>query len=248
MNAKRPSWTTFIGFPLFFLTLVVIAWIFRTEILAVVRDREAVRAWILGWGWAGFLAFILLQAFQVIVFMVPGEVVQVAGGWIFGLWQGVGLSVLGILLGSVVNFVAGRLLGRPFVVGLFGEEKVGEVEGLATSGKGAAAFFLLFVIPGIPKDILCYVGGLVNLRLGVFMAISMTGRLPGIIGSSWMGSAAREGDWTLAIVILAIASVLFFFGLFFRERIITFIGRILHRSVGSGSSSEPMKKGPETPE
>ncbi|MEI6876616.1 MAG: VTT domain-containing protein [Spirochaetota bacterium] len=228
MKSKRPSWPAMVGFPVFFLVIIGFAWIYRDGLIAVFRDREAIRTWILGWGWAGFLAFIALQAFQVIIFMVPGEVVQVAGGWVFGLWQGLGLSILGIGLGSIVNFAAGRFLGRPFVVGLFGEGRVVQMEGLAASGKGAAAFFLLFAIPGIPKDVLCYVAGLVRLRFGTFLAVSMIGRLPGMIGSSWMGSAARDGDWTVAIVILVLASLLFFLGLFFRDRIIAFIGQLLH--------------------
>ena len=234
-----------IGFPLFILAILALFWIFRADIMGVIRDREALRSWILGWGWAGSLAFILLQAFQVIVFIVPGEVVQVAGGWIFGLWPSVGLSIVGIGLGSIVNYAAGRVLGRPFVVSLFGEKKVEHFENVAGGGKAAAGFFLLFVIPGIPKDILCYVAGLTTMRLGGFLAISLAGRFPGILGSAWIGAATQQGDFRLAIAIIVVASVLFLLGLVFRDGIVTGIARLLHRSGSKkGEKSGPGTSGP----
>jgi len=229
MTATLKRILSVLGFPLFLTALVVLGWVFRDELLTVFRDREAVKAWVLGWGGAGFLAFVLLQVLQVVVFIVPGEVVQVAGGWIFGLWQGLGLSLLGIALGSLLNFVAGRTLGKPFVVALFGEEKVDRFAGFAEKGSGAAGFFLLFVIPGIPKDILCYVGGLTRMPFWLFLLISMIGRLPGILGSTWMGAAAGQGDWVLAVSILVFASLLFLLGVLNRDAIVEWIGKRLHR-------------------
>jgi uncharacterized membrane protein YdjX (TVP38/TMEM64 family) len=66
-------------------------------------------------------------------------------------------------------------------------------------------------------------------RLGVvaFLSISSLGRLPGILGSAFMGSAAYEGSYRAALLVLTIASVLFFVGLFFKERIQDFVARIL---------------------
>lgn len=247
-SSRVSRFLSIVGFPLFILAMLTVFWIFRTDIMTVIRDREALRGWILGWGWAGSLAFIALQAFQVIVFVVPGEVVQIAGGWIFGLWPSLGLSILGIGLGSLANFAAGRLLGRPFVVSLFGEEKVGHAEQVAQGGKAAAGFFLLFVIPGIPKDILCYVAGLTTMRFWSFLAVSMLGRLPGIFGSAWIGSATQRGDYRVAIVIAVLASALFLAGLLFRERIVTAIGRVLHRpdSPGDTKKSGPGEAGPQS--
>lgn len=219
-----------LGFPLFVLAVLALFWIFRSDIMGLIRDREALRGWILGWGWAGFLAFTLLQTFQVVVFVVPGEIVQVAGGWIFGLWPSLGLSLVGIGLGSLVNFAAGRILGRPFVVSLFGEGRVHHAEAIAQGGKAAAGFFLLFVIPGIPKDILCYVAGLTTMRFWSFLLVSLLGRLPGIFGSAWIGAATQAGDYRVALVILVAASLLFLLGLLFRDRIVGLLGRLLHRA------------------
>lgn len=219
METKRPSWATFLAFPLFIGLLLVLAFLFRDHLLPVFRDRESIRAWIESRGAWGEAAFIGLQFIQVVVFIIPGEIVQVAGGYVYGFWKGGLLSLLGILAGSVANFYVGRALGRPFVEAVFKKDRVASIEKVTISGRGAAGFFLLFAIPGIPKDALCYVAGISRLGILAFLAISALGRLPGILGSAFMGSAAYDGSYRAALLVLAVASVLFFVGLFFKEKI-----------------------------
>jgi len=228
-RVKRKSPFAYLAFPLFICLIVALVLVFRNELWAFFKDRESIRAWIGGSGAWGPAAYIGLQIIQVVIFVIPGELVQVAGGYVFGFWLGSLYTVIGIALGSLGNFYAGRLLGRPFVESLFPRDKIEEVERVTGSGKGAAGFFLLFVIPGIPKDVLCYVAGVSKLRLLAFLAVSMAGRLPGILGSSYMGSAAYSGAYRGAIIVLVAASLLFILGLAFKERIQGFIARLLGR-------------------
>jgi uncharacterized membrane protein YdjX (TVP38/TMEM64 family) len=228
-RVRRKSFFAYAAFPLFIALIVALVLVFRDQLWGLFRDRESIRGWIEGRGAWGPLAFILLQVIQVVVFVIPGEIVQVAGGYAFGFWLGSLYALIGITLGSLANFYAGRLLGRPFVESLFASEKIEKVESVTGSGKAAAGFFLLFVIPGIPKDVLCYVAGVSRLSLLAFLAVSMAGRLPGILGSAYMGSAAWSGAWGGAIAVLAVAAVLFVLGLVFRERIQAFMARLLHR-------------------
>jgi uncharacterized membrane protein YdjX (TVP38/TMEM64 family) len=228
-RVKRKSPFAYLAFPLFIGLIVALVVVFRNELWGLFKDREAIRAWIGVRGLWGPAAYIGLQIIQVVIFMIPGELVQVAGGYVFGFWLGSLYTLIGIALGSLVNFYAGRLLGRPFVESLFPREKIEEVERVTGSGKGAAGFFLLFVIPGIPKDVLCYVAGVSKLRLIAFLAVSMTGRLPGILGSSYMGSAAYSGAYRGAIIVLVAASLLFVLGLAFKERIQGLIARLLRQ-------------------
>ena len=227
---RRKSLFAYVAFPLFIALIVALVVVFHDQIWGLFRNRDAIRGWIEGRGLWGPLAFIFLQVVQVVVFVIPGEVVQIAGGYAFGLWLGTLYSLIGITLGSLANFYAGRLLGRPFVESLFARDKIEKVEAVTGSGKAAAGFFLLFVIPGIPKDVLCYVAGVSKLRLLAFLGVSMAGRLPGILGSSYMGSAAYTGAWHGAAIVLVIAAALFVLGLVFRERIQAFVARLLHKS------------------
>jgi|GEM_PF-194771 len=224
---KRRSFFAYLAFPLFIALIVAGVLVFREDIWRLFKDREAVRLWITGRGAWGPLAYVGLQVVQVVVFVIPGEVVQVAGGYVFGFGLGSLYTFVGIAIGSIANFYAGRILGRPFVESLFARERIEEIEGATGSGKGAAGFFLLFLIPGIPKDALCYVAGFSSLGLWAFLGVSMAGRLPGILGSSFMGSAAYAGAWRAAIAVLAAASVLFALGLAFRAQIHGAVARVL---------------------
>lgn len=226
-QSERPSWFAYLAFPLFIGFVLVLLLVFKDQLLSVFRDRDAIRSWVEARGAWGALAFVGLQVLQVVVFVIPGEIVQVAGGYVYGFWNGTLLSLAGITAGSLVNFLAGRWLGRPFVEAIFKKERLASIEKVTASGRAAAGFFILFVIPGIPKDALCYVAGMSRLGFPAFLAISMLGRLPGILGSSFMGSAAYSGSYRAALLVLAIASVLFFVGLFFKERIQDFVARLL---------------------
>lgn len=228
-GVKRKSAFAYVAFPLFIGVIVSLVVIFHTELWGLFKDREAIRLWIEGRGLVGPLAFILLQVIQVVIFVIPGEIVQVAGGYAFGFWLGSLYSLIGITIGSLANFYAGRLLGRPFVESLFAREKIEKVESVTGSGKGAAGFFLLFVIPGIPKDVLCYVAGVSKLGFFAFLGVSMAGRLPGILGSSYMGSAAYSGAFRGAVIVLIVAAALFAVGLFFKEKIQELIAKLLRR-------------------
>jgi uncharacterized membrane protein YdjX (TVP38/TMEM64 family) len=201
----------------------------RGKVEGIRAHPDAFRSWILGKGFLGILAFAGIQALQVIVFVIPGELVQIAGGYLYGLFPGTAISALGILAGSLVNFAVGRILGREFVEAVFGPEKVVRLEEATASGRATAAFFLLFAIPGIPKDALSYFAGMSSMSLPVFLLVSGLGRFPGILGSSYMGAAAFGSDYAIALGVLIAASALFFIGLFFRERILGFIAKRFSR-------------------
>jgi len=226
---RRGSWFSYSAFPCFIALLLILVYAFRSELLSMYLDRVAIRDWIRARGTFGELAFIGLQLLQVAIFVIPGEVAQVAGGYIYGLWKGSALSLSGIVLGSIFNFAVGRALGRPFIEAVLTQEKLGSIERILASGRASAGFFLLFVIPGIPKDALCYAAGISRIGLPAFLVVSTFGRVPGIIGSSFMGSAAYAGSYRAAFIVLIIASALFSFGLLCKERIQRCIVRIIDR-------------------
>jgi uncharacterized membrane protein YdjX (TVP38/TMEM64 family) len=161
--------------------------------------------------------------------VVPGEVVQIAGGYMFGIPMGTLYSLLGIAIGSSIDFLMGRLLGRSFVEGVFGEKRVAQFDSVAESSRTRTGFFLLFVIPGIPKDVLVYVAGLSRLRFATFLLVSMGGRLPGILGSAVIGDSAASQRYLLAGIIFGVSVVLFVLGVLFRERLRTLVERVATR-------------------
>lgn len=243
---KRWKPGTFV-FPLFILLLLVAAWVWRREFAGLFLDRESLRTWVLARGAWGRLVFAGLQAFQVIVFVIPGEAVQIAGGFVYGAWEGSFLSIVGITAGSLFNFMVGRIAGRAFVEGAFGGERLERIEAMTASGRASAIFFLFFLIPGIPKDALCYVAGISRLRLPAFFLISMLGRLPGIAGSAIIGASAQAEEWRTAFIVLGIAILLFLLGLLWREKLEGLIGRIAgrHRPGEAGPARESRDPPPD---
>jgi uncharacterized membrane protein YdjX (TVP38/TMEM64 family) len=218
-----------VGFPLFLVAIVAFGFVLRNTLWRFVGSAETVREWVSQWGVAAPLMFLAIQVLQVIVFVIPGDTVQAAGGYLFGFWLGFFLTATGIAAGSSINFWLARALGRPLVERLFPKQQVDRLSALATGSRAQVGFFLLFVIPGIPKDILCYVAGISPLRFPFFITISLLGRMPGMIGSTLMGSSVAREHWTLTVVLFVAALVLFAVGYLLRDRIHDWIDSHVHR-------------------
>lgn len=222
------------GFPILIALVVVPILTFRHDIWALFSSVKKLEEWVRASGPLAPMVFVAIQVFQVVVFVVPGEVAQIAGGYLFGTWQGTLYSVIGLAIGSSIDFFLARLLGVPFVNALFSTERVGKLKAALASSGSKTVLFLLFLIPGIPKDALCYVCGLTPLRFRFFLLASMAGRLPGIIGSSIIGSSAANEKWFLAGAVFAGAAVLFAAGFFLRKAIEQWLHRMSmrhHRSA-----------------
>ena len=217
------------AFPLLVAVVVVPAIVWRHEILQVFSSVENLRAWIAAWGGWAPAAFVVVQALQVIIFVIPGEVAQIAGGYLFGAWQGTLLSFAGILIGSTVAFFLARILGKPFVAAVVPSEQLERVEKLLLSRGSKIVFFLLFLIPGIPKDILCYVAGISPISFPFFTGASMLGRLPGIVGSSIIGRAAASSRWVLLGIVSGASLALFVTGVILRPRIQAWLEKLAER-------------------
>jgi uncharacterized membrane protein YdjX (TVP38/TMEM64 family) len=235
---QLPRSVRIVAFPAFIAAVLFGAWYFREPLTAVFRTPEALGAWIDERREIGAAIYVLVQTFQVAVFIVPGEVVQIAGGYLFGVWLGTLLSVLGIGIGSSINFVVGRLFGEPFVRTVLGPRRMARLEHVSHSPRARLGFFLLFVIPGLPKDVLCYFGGIAPFRFATFLALSMAGRLPAIVGSTVMGGAAREESWLVSGALLVLAIVFLVVGLRYHERLTDLIERWSSRGGGDRRESD----------
>ncbi len=171
-------------------------------------------------GWRGVLVFMLLQALQVIVAAIPGEFVQLAGGYLYGSWLGTLYSLAGIFTGSVIVFFVARFLGYPIVKTFVSQKNLDKFNFMMNSNKSETVMFLLFLIPGIPKDILTYIAGLTPIKPLRFFVIITLGRLPALFGSAVIGSSTQQGNYLLVIILSAGAILLFAAGLLFKDKII----------------------------
>ena len=221
------------AYPLLFAAMVVVILLFREQIWTIATRPEELRAWVGGFGATAPLVFAAVQALQIIVFVIPGEVPQIAGGYLFGIPGGLALTIAGSAFGSGVAFLASRLLGIEFLRAILRGEQLDRLQQVASSPRATITFFLFFLIPGIPKDVLCYVAGLSRMRLSMFLLISTVGRLPGVVGSVVMGDAAAEQKWLFAGAVMAIALLMFGAGVLYRKRLLAFLERFANTPAQS---------------
>ena len=155
--------------------------VWKFGLIENVTERERLVQMLRQDGWRGPMICIAVQYLQVIVFAIPGEITQIAAGYVFGALNGFVYSVVGILLGSGTAFVVGRYLGRPLAKKILSEESIGKLENAAQSKRGRLVLFLLFLLPGAPKDAMSYGAGVSGFRFLEFVIISSLGRTPALL-------------------------------------------------------------------
>ena len=140
------------------------AWLILTDAPAyrfLVRlyvDRYFLKQTLREWGVLAPVIFILLQALQVVIAPIPGEVTGILGGYLFGEWLGLAYSTIGLTIGSVAAFAGGRWLGTHYVRGLVSQETWNRM-GFIVEAEGAIVCFIIYLIPGLPKDMVAICSG-----------------------------------------------------------------------------------------
>ena len=214
----------------FLLLIIVIVpliiYLTNKEFFAQFESIQQVEHYIESYGHLSGLVYLAFQILQVVICVLPGEIFQVAAGYLFGPFWGIVYALVGCFIGEAIAFGLARVLGRGFVRLFMSEEQFEKYSSHLNSNKGYTLCFILYLIPGIPKDILCYVAGASEIRFLPFLIISNIGRLPGLIGSIAMGSLVDSGQYVIAIVILAIACIIAVLGLIFRDRLSAYMDKI----------------------
>jgi uncharacterized membrane protein YdjX (TVP38/TMEM64 family) len=159
---------------------------------------------------------------------IPGQALNFAAGYLFGLIPGILYSWLGLILGSTAALLLARYLGRPLVQRLVDPAALERMDRLAAS-RGLPFFFAVFLIPGLPDDIACFVAGLTSLPLLALIAVSAIGRLPSIVASVWLGVHAQQLPWQgwliLAGLMVALALAAWRYGERLQDAILHWLAR-----------------------
>lgn len=166
-----------------------------------------------------FIGFIVLQAVQVIAVPIPGEVTGFIGGYLYGIILGILLSTIGLTIGSWVAFTLSRVLGRPFIEKFIKKETIDRYDYLLHRHKGAFLVFLLFLIPGFPKDSLCYILGLGHLTTKEFLVISTVGRFAGTVLLTLGGNYIHNQQYYRFFILLGAAVVAVFLSMAYKDKL-----------------------------
>ena len=182
-----------------------------TGVWEKINSVEKLQNIILSWGFWGRFGFVVLSFLQVTFIPLPSTVTIIAGTLIYGPLQASLLSLAGILLGSMLAFLLGKVFGRKLVVFMVGEKTCKKWVDFLTNAK--YSFFIMMLLPIFPDDVLCLVAGLTNMSWTFFTLTNLIARPIGIFTVSYFGSGhlIPYHGWGLivwAILIVLIIAVL----------------------------------------
>lgn len=182
--------------------------------LQFVADPEQFRVWVDANGIWSRIIFVGMVVFQVLIALIPGEPLEIGGGYAFGAVEGTLLCLMGITIGGVLIFLLVRKFGVKLVEVFFPAEKIKSLKFLQNEKRLNLIAFMIFAIPGTPKDLLSYFVGLTPMKLSTWLIITSVARLPSIISSTWGGSALNEEKYIQAVFVFGITFLLSGIGYF----------------------------------
>lgn len=207
MNKKRKAFIalSLISFIAFLGVGTVLLWNLFAQFKG---DPVAFKAYIESFGMRGRLVFVGIQVAQIVFALIPGEAVELGAGYIFGAWQGFLLCEVGVALASIPIFLLVRTFGRSALHVLVKPEKIESMKFLQHEKRLEIIVFLLFLIPGTPKDVFTYFVGLTKINPWFFVATTLVARIPSILSSTWVGAKLGEQNYALAALIFAVVLVI----------------------------------------
>ncbi|MEA4833375.1 hypothetical protein SDC9_123600 [bioreactor metagenome] len=199
------------------------------------ENPELVAEYIRQNSFKGVLVLLGMQILQVVVAIIPGEILEIAAGVAFGPIFGLILAEIGVAAGSTIIFLLFKKLGKPLVYSMLGEEKLSKLEKFGGDIKRREKIlFWLFFIPGLPKDLLTYVAPFTGFSLTRFLAITLIARIPSILTSTVAGDAVLSGNYATAAIIFAICGATAVIGWLLKE----FIMKKLSKASGDQQQTE----------
>lgn len=182
--------------------------------LSVPENQIKFKNYIDSLGFWGVIVVFLIQVCQIIFAFIPGEPIEVLAGVMYGTFGGLAICLVGILLGSLLIFLMVRKFGKRLILKLYSKEKIENLSFLKNSSKRNTLIFLLFFIPGTPKDLLTYFAGLTKIKMAEFLLISTFARIPSVITSTLAGSTISNGTPHLTLIIFLCTGIVGLLGIY----------------------------------
>ncbi len=219
LSKKQQKLIGWAAIAVFILVMLLMTWLIGVPLLRFAGDPELIRSWVEKSGIGGRLAYVGLVIVQIIVALIPGEALEIAGGYAFGAFEGTVLCLAAASIGSILVFALVRRFGMRLVEVFFTAEKLRSLSFLRSNRKREILFLIIFMIPGTPKDLLCYFAGLTDMKFPVWLLICSLGRLPSIVSSTIGGDALGTEKYIFAVIVFALTLAVSGIGLLAYNRI-----------------------------
>lgn len=217
---KRRKCYSAISLIAFFIILGLLTLLFSKLLAPYLTSAEELRGFLNTFGWKGRFILLGIQCLQVVVALIPGEIIELGAGFAYGAIEGMLICLIGVAISSTVIFLLVKKFGTPMVELFISREKMNQLSFLTDERKLKRLTFLLFFIPGTPKDILTYFVGLTKINLMQFLIITLLARVPSVISSTVCGQMLGDKDYLTAAIVFAITGIVSILGYILYNRFI----------------------------
>ena len=203
-----------LNFITIFIILIIGGIYFYDNFLTLLANRDELKSFLLQFKFLAPIVLIIFIALQVLFAPIPGQAAGLASGFLYGPILGTIYSIIGLMIGSYLTFFLSRKFGRPFVEKFVHANTLKKFDHFSKEN-GLIALFLIYLLPALPDDAICYIAGLTKIRIRVLMIISTIGRLPGfivlnIIGSG-LASQTSKNSLIIFVIFMIISIILFLY-------------------------------------
>ena len=199
--------------------IAAVGYLVGKPMIEFVREPESFRAWVDSSGFVSRVIFVGMVVFQLIIALIPGEPLEMGAGYAFGACEGTILCIIGCVIGSALVFLFVRRFGVKLVEVFFPREKIRSLRFLQDSRRLNLLTFIVFFIPGTPKDLLSYFIGLTDMKLGTWLLITAVARIPSIVTSTVTGDALGLKDYQFALIAFGVTLALSLAGILVYRRL-----------------------------
>lgn len=207
------------GFVAIIVATVLIYVIYGKQIIPFIKKPELFKAWLSQFNNWDQLVFVGIRTLQTVIKFIPAEPLEIGSGYAYGTWYGFFLCSVGTMLGTLIIFGLTKLLGKKFVQLFVPQSKIDSLQILQNKDKLLGVLFVIYFIPGTPKDFVTYFIGLTNVNIWWFLVVTSIARIPSIISSTICGANLAKQNYVLAIGVFTVFAILSLIGGFFYKKL-----------------------------
>lgn len=212
-SIKRRRITAVVSLCLALAVLTCLFVVMYRRFMAIGSTPEDFKEFIDSFGWTGWLVALGIQILQVIMAPLPGEIMEIGMGYAFGAVEGTLLCLTGVTIASAVVFLLTKRFGIRLLELFFSVESLNGLRFINSEKKLNRTVFLLFFIPGTPKDLLTYFVGLTRMKLSTFLPITLIARIPSVVSSVIGGNLISDRNYIGAFWLFAITGAVSLLGM-----------------------------------
>lgn len=184
------------------------------------ETRLRFQAYLDSLGIGGWIIMLVLQVLRIVIAFIPGEPIELMCGLMFGAFWGMIVCLVGIFIGSGIVFYLTKTYGHKFIRIFLSEKKLQEFKFIHNTKKIEIVTFIIFLLPGTPKDVLTYIAGLTDIKPSRFILIATFARIPSVVTSTIVGANISNGNYRLSLIIFLSVAVVGIIGLVIHNKLL----------------------------